>query len=331
MIRMSSLLFYASVLLLAVALTFLKIPVASSQGPTLVAERISEALPTRDPDSALWKQASVLEVPLSAQSVTKPILPQTNIKSLTARALHNDTQMAILIEWADTSKNDDTVRVQDFRDAVAIQFPLGTGQPFICMGQLDGNVNIWQWKADWQADLNAREDMETLYPNMNVDQYPFATGAMPAPKDYTDPNYVPALAAKNLSAAVHVSPVEELNAGGFGTLTSKAADRQSVQGYGVWSDGKWRVIFSRSLAAKDADSAKFEQGKLYGIAFAAWDGANAERNGQKSTSNWVSLQVASPAAVAAPGPTVMFTLLILVVIVGAALVFRMVGGRGAVQ
>ena len=331
MIRRRSLLFYASVLVLAVVLTFLKIPVASSQGPTLVAERIIEALPARDPDSPLWKQASVLEVPLSAQSVTKPILPQTNIKSLTARALHNDTQMAILIEWADTTKNDDTVRVQDFRDAVAIQFPLGAGQPFICMGQLDGNVNIWQWKADWQADLNAREDMETLYPNMNVDQYPFATGAMPAPKDYTDPNYVPALAAKNLSAAVHLSPVEELNAGGFGTLTSKAADRQGVQGYGVWANGKWRVIFSRSLAAKDADSAQFEQGKLYGIAFAAWDGANAERNGQKSTSNWVSLQVASPAAIAAPVPTLMFTLLILVVIVGAALVFRMAGGRGAQQ
>ena len=31
--------------------------------------------------------------------------------------------------------NDDMVGVQDFRDAVAVQFPLAEGQPFFCMGQ----------------------------------------------------------------------------------------------------------------------------------------------------------------------------------------------------
>lgn len=327
--RRRSLISYALLLTLTVALTFLKIPVASSQGVTLLAERVPGALPIAEPDSPLWKRTAALDVPLSAQSVTKPMLLQTKIKSLTARAMHNDTQIALMLEWADDTKNDETVRVQDFRDAVAIQFPLGAGQPFICMGQQDGNVNIWQWKADWQADIAARQDMETLYPNMDVDQYPFAAGLAPAPKDYTDPNYVPALAAKNLSAAVHLSPVEELTAGGFGTLTSKPAERQGVQGFGTWANGKWRVIFSRSLISSDPDSAQFAPDKLYGIAFAAWDGANGERNGQKSTSTWVALQVASPVPVAAPVPTVMYTVLLVIVVLGAALIFRLASGKAA--
>jgi len=39
--------------------------------------------------------------------------------------------------------------------------------------------------------------------------------------------------------------------------------------------------------------------KVYSVAFAAWDGANQERNGSKSTSQWVSFQLAG----ASPAPS----------------------------
>ena len=293
-------------LLLAVAsaLAFFRIPLASSQGLTLVAAQVSGALPVTEPDSAVWQQSTAIAVPLSAQAVTRPMLPSARVKSITARALHNGQQIAVLVEWADETQNDSMVRVQDFRDAVALQFPLAAGVPFFCMGQAGGNVNIWHWKADWQTDITARQDVDGLYPNMYVDQYPFTSAVDPitaGAADYTDPNYLPALASGNLFAsATRASPVEDVIAGGFGSLTAQAAEGQNVQGYGAWAGGKWRVIFVRDLASSEADDILFAAGQVYSLAFAAWDGANGERNGQKSTSQWVGLQLGAPAA---PRPT----------------------------
>jgi hypothetical protein len=317
-----------STLALAIVLTFFQIPIASSQGVTLVAARVGEDLPVKDFDAALWQKATALDVPLSAQAIAPPILAKTNVKSVKVRAVHNTEQIAFLVEWDDPTKNDELIRVQDFRDAVALQFPVVEGQPFVCMGQQVSNVNLWHWKADWQADIAKRQDMETIYPAMNVDYYPFATGALPAPKDYKDANYVPALVANNLFAAEHKSPVEDLVAGGFGSLTSQGESGQNVQGVGAYANGKWRVIFSRVLKSAEADDAKFELGKTYQIAFAAWDGANGERNGQKSTSQWIALQVEMPMANPPAQQTwVNVGLLVLVLVLSRVLLSRMAGKR----
>ncbi len=325
----------SSLIVLAIALTFFKIPLASSQSLTLLAVHVDGDLPLADPDSVLWKRSTAIDVPLSAQTISLPRLNNTNVKAVTARALRNDQQVAILVEWADTTENASTVRVQDFRDAVAVQFPLVEGEPFICMGQADGNVNVWHWKADWQADLAARQDMETVYPNINVDQYPFAKTAFPAPADYADPNYVPAFAAGNSFAAVHTSPVENLIAGGFGSLTTLPPDDQPVQGHGVYADGKWRVIFSRDLTALSSDDAKFEAGKIYPMAIAAWDGANNERNGQKSVSAWIALSVsrtptAKPEAVVPSAPPIdlgLLSILLLSIVAIITAIGLMIGWR----
>lgn len=280
---------------LAATLTFFRIPLASSQGLTLVSAPVTGALPVSDPGSALWLEATAIEVPLSAQNVTRPMLPATRVKAVTARSLHNDSQLAILVEWADETHDDSMIRVQDFRDAVALQFPLAAGQPFFCMGQQGGDVNIWHWKADWQADITARADMNSPYPNMHVDQYPFTIAVDPlavAAADYVDPNYLPALASGNLFASeTRASPVEDVIAGGFGSLTAQSAEGQNVQGYGAWADGAWRVIFARDLTSIEAEDVTFAAGQVYSMSFAAWDGANGERNGQKSTSQWVGLQI----------------------------------------
>ena len=295
------------ILLSAIVLTFFKIPLASSQGLSVIAGWVEGDLPVEDPASSVWQGATAVEVPLSAQNVTKPFLLDTKIKSITARALQNASQMAILVEWADDTQDDSTVAIQDFRDATAVQFPQVQGQPYFCMGQQGGNVNLWHWKADWQAEIAARKEMETEYPDMYVDDYPFTQpveGKLAGAADYSDPNYLPALQAGNQFAALtRSSPVEDLIAGGFGTLTSQPAEEQNVQGFGAWKDGKWQVIFSRNLESSEPDDVSFLPGKTYSLAFAVWDGANEERNGQKSTSQWVSLQLLSaPGAQATPTP-----------------------------
>ena len=326
-------------LVAAVMLTLFKVPLASSQGLTLMAAQVTGDLPVNDPNSPVWQSATAVVVPLSAQAVTKPMLTETRVKSISVRALHNGKQIAFLTEWDDGTKNDQAIRVQDFRDAVALQFPQVQGQPFFCMGMVGGNVNIWHWKADWQADIVAWQDMESLYPNMDVDQYPFAQGEQPAPADYQDANYVPALAAGNLFASPRLTPVEDLVAGGFGTLTSEPAPGQNVQGFGAWESSKWRVIFSRDLASSETEDVSFAPGQVYLVAFAAWDGANGERNGQKSTSQWVSLQLEGQAQAAqqAAGaqPTglpvnlimsIIVGVLLLLIILGAIIYFRLPDG-----
>ena len=252
-------------LLAAAALTLLKIPVASSQGVTLVSGWVEGDLPVEDASAAAWQSATALEVPLSAQNVAKPFLLESKIKSVTVRALQNATQVAFLVEWADATEDDSTVAIQDFRDAAALQFPLAQGQPFFCMGQQGGNVNLWHWKADWQAEIAARKEMEAQYPDMYVDYYPYAEaaqGKLASVAEYTDQNYLPAVAAGNLLAATTLeSPVEDLVAGGFGTLTAEAAEGQNVQGFGTWQDGKWQVIFSRSLDSSGGGGRRLRAGE----------------------------------------------------------------------
>jgi len=295
-------------LALAVAAVVFKTPLASSQGLTITATEITGELPVSAPQSDLWNQTTAVEVPLSAQMIARPMLPETNVKSVTARALHNGQELALLLEWADPTRNESTLRVEDFRDGVAVQFPLAQAQPFFCMGQQGGDVNIWHWKADWQAAITAAQELRDVFPNMYVDQYPFTEeGTDVVLAAYTDPNYLTAQAAGNLMALpVHASPVENLVAGGFGSLTSQPVDRQNVQGHGEWRDGVWRVVFSRGLTSAEREDISLASDKVYSVAFAAWDGANQERNGTKSTSQWVSLQLAgaaaAPAAAAAAIP-----------------------------
>lgn len=294
------------------ALSIFKVPFASSQGDTLLAAYTAQELPTSSLDSPLWQTTTALQIPLSAQQVAPPRLAGARVQSVTSRALHNGSQLAIMLEWSDSTEDASTIGAQDFPDAAAVQFPLVEGPPFFCMGQAGGDVNIWHWKADRQADLTDRQDMQTRFPNMYVDYYPFTDpglGVSAGAADYTDPNYLPALASGNSMASLSLtSPVEDMVAGGFGTLTSQAAAEQNVGGFGDWADGRWRVIFVRDLTPTDAQDATFVAEQVYPVAFALWDGNNAERDGQKSTSQWISLQLAAsvtaPQAAAQPSSTV---------------------------
>jgi len=127
-----------------------------------------------------------------------------------------------------------------------------------------------------------------------------------------------------------LSPVEDLVAGGFGSLTAEPAEAQNVQGTGVWENNRWRVIFSRDIVSQDADDASFDPGQVGSVAFAAWDGANGERNGMKSTSQWVSLQLegrgpAAPGEAVTEGAAGLPVNLIMSIIIGGLVLLLIVG------
>lgn len=73
------------------------------------------------------------------------------------------------------------------------------------------------------------------------------------------------------------SPVEDLNAEGYSTLTRQ--DQQDVSGQG-YHDGKhWQVVLKRKLVDDQEEDAQFVGSTP--MAIAVWNGGNRETNGQK--------------------------------------------------
>jgi len=85
--------------------------------------------------------------------------------------------------------------------------------------------------------------------------------------------------------------VENLAAAGFGTLTSQLS--QDVKGKGIWSKGKWRVVFSRVMTG-GGEVVGLAPGKVMPVAFAVWNGAINQRDGEKSVSTWAFLKIERP-------------------------------------
>ncbi len=276
----------AAAVVLAVALTAADRHLAASQTVTLVAGRSEEAIPLDDPSAGVWKRSVPIEVPLSAQRSVPPM--GGGARTVTARALHDGARLYIRVEWSDDTRDMATDRATDFSDAAAIEYPVTPGEqvPSFCMGDPDAPVNIWHWKASWQAAVEGGGP--DAYPNMQVDLYPFEN----------EEAFYPPQAAGNVSARIdRTSSVDNLLAGSFGTLT--AAPDQMVQGTGEWRDGKWRVVLARDLQVT-GEYTQFSEGERTNIAFAVWDGAKQERDGMKSVSSFVTLDVSPETAQARP-------------------------------
>jgi DMSO reductase family type II enzyme heme b subunit len=225
-----------------------------------------------DPADPRWEGLDPARITLN------PLWPEKDlIYAVAVRALHDNRRLAILCTWKDPVQDGAPLRVQDFQDAIALQFSMNGSTPFLGMGDAENPVNIWQWKAGWQHEVDAhRLDVAEQYPAMHVDTY-FAT------------SYCTASDAGNQLSVPHRSPVEDANARGFGTLRSQRPTGQNVSGKGIWRDGSWSVLFIRDLKSKEPDDVKLAVGKAVPIAFAVWDGQNRDRNGRKVVSNWHKL------------------------------------------
>jgi hypothetical protein len=158
------------------------------------------------------------------------------------------------------------------------------------MGQQAGGLNIWHWKADWAADLAGRRDVEYVHPAMPDDAH-FPTGEG---NDSLGPEGFLAgqMAGNPRSADSLISSVEDLNAVGFGTLTTQEPEGQNVRGASEYRDGSWRVVMSRALSDGDPNDTVLQPGDAATvIAVAAWDGSRGDRDGQKSVSTWLALSL----------------------------------------
>ena len=257
------LLLFFFILVIAGVLVGVGVPLVSSEGMIIRARLVEGELPT-EPDDGGWAKVSPMTLPLSGQVITRPIWPEPSARALTVRSLHNGTEIALLLEWQDNTKND-RLTPGTFRDGVAIGLPLGDAPAFFCMGQLDHYINIWHWKADWQSDIDRRAAKTSEKARDGVRTF----------------EVIPRRA----------SSVEDLIGGGFSTLTTK--DKQGrVQGKAAWKDGVWHVVMRRPLASEEQENeAKLIPGRVQAVSFAVWNGENKERNGQKSVAPWFQLVI----------------------------------------
>jgi hypothetical protein len=295
--------FFTLVLILAAAALAFDVRLASSQNVQLVANRTDARVSLEDPYASIWGRAAPVTVPLSAQRTTLPF-GGGSVPALTARAMHDDQRLYILVEWKDETEDSSVADQEAFRDAVAVEFPMVAGDkvPFFCMGQADGHVNIWHWKGDWQAVVDSGRS--PLAPSAYTDDYALQDDVV-----FQDP----ADAAGSVYAArERVTPVENLLAGGFGTLTS--ADQQPVDGVGRWRDGRWRVLFARDLAGDGETGIDLSSVTSTSAAFAVWDGAKGDRNGQKSVSTFVGLELSSSPLGAAPSGVWQGVVIVIIVV-----------------
>lgn len=84
---------------------------------------------------------------------------------------------------------------------------------------------------------------------------------------------------------------ENLLANGFGTLTHLPV--QDVKASGHYASGVWTVVFHRSLRPQSEDNISLAKnsGTKMPVAFAVWNGSNAERDGFKAvTMEWQNLK-----------------------------------------
>jgi complex iron-sulfur molybdoenzyme family reductase subunit gamma len=248
---------------------------AQSQATTLRAW-LAERDPTLNPLAEVWNDIPAITVPLTAQLGVYPP-GGGSVSTVQAKTVHTDDRLYVRLEWVDDSQDITTDHVTSFADAVAVEFPSKAAStvPAVCMGQADAGVNIWQWRADRQSDLSAPSQGDRPV----VDYYP-SEGDL----------WFPAKKAGNPYAADTGHPVQNLVARSFGTIGP--AEAQPVTGRGIYEDGSWSVVFSRSFASPGADQPAFAADQTTDVAFAVWNGANSDRNGQKQVSQFVRMAFA---------------------------------------
>jgi len=231
-----------------------------------------------DPESEFWKDVPSHDVQLISLNARKNQINRVRFQSVI-----NDKEIAIRVVWDDPVANRTSSRHEDFKDAVALEFALGDvllhthghNEPFFGMGNRAKPVNIWQWRADWQTEIETKKELEYATKGMDMDVMIFGGEVNPV---------------ESLNPFREV-PIEELNAEGFGTLTPQPKTKQNISGQGIWKDGQWHVVFRRSLTSLNKWDVKFIKEQPILIAFAVWDGEYQDRNGRKMVSMWQRLNL----------------------------------------
>jgi hypothetical protein len=254
-------------------------------GAPIVATYVDGELPATDPGSGAWKDAEPTLVPLVAQQIAQPYLEKAGVDELDVRALHNGVEVALLLEWDDDSV-DDLDGIRRYHDAVAVQLPVASGAtpPALTMGAPGSPVHILQWRATWQRDIDSggNTGVDQIYPEVVHDVMPDDI----LPPEVAQLYWVGREAGNPLSQNVRSSPVEEVVAEGFGSVTHLPT--QSARGHGNHEGGRWHVVVAVPSARAGVGEA-LAPGTSWPVSFAVWLGSEDNRGARKQIGDWQTL------------------------------------------
>ena len=255
------------------------------EGEPIVARYVGGDLPVTDPDAGAWDDAQRVLVPLVAQQIAQPYLDKAGVSELHVRALNNGAEVALLLEW-DDDLVDDLDGIRRYHDAVAVQLPTRSGStpPALTMGSPGAPVHVLQWRATWQRDIDSegKTGVDQIYPAVVHDVMP--DDVLPA--ETANLYWVGREAGNPLSQNVRTTPVEEVVAEGFGTVTH--LPNQTARGVGVNEDGRWRVVVAVPSERAGVGDA-LAPGTSWPVAFAVWLGSRENRGGRKHIATWQTL------------------------------------------
>ena len=317
--------------LLIVAFTLGMFAVANAAD--IKAVKVTGSIPTNS-DDPFWSERygpTALKhviIDMDPQMITNPMWPNPSTKYVFAKAATNGKEIAVHLEYNDATRNDIMVQSQQYKDQVAIMFPVNQSgeEPPFTMGGDGERVNIWQWKATWDNEGTTRSSMQDL-----EDQYAYMamgsgsyymyepdgklSGIDTAHKSGTKTGSYKNRGAADISKrSTNIDFGMGKNEGVFnpgratGNILSDAAMRvsavedlnaegfstlttqahQDVDGEGNWRNNRWAVVFKRSLSTSDQNDTQFSGSKTP-MAIAIWNGNNKERNGQKAVTQWNTL------------------------------------------
>ena len=106
-----------------------------SPAETLVAQKVEGAL-TDNPDDPIWQKIERFYFPMIGQVVIEPRQFTPTIMSVTAKAIYNDKEVALLLTWDDATKSIVTEGAEG-DDQIAVSFPSAIRddeRPYFIMG-----------------------------------------------------------------------------------------------------------------------------------------------------------------------------------------------------
>ncbi len=224
------------------------------------------------PSDAAWKGAAPTTVSLLGQLMIPPV-GGGSVPSVEIRAMHDGQWLALRLQWADATA-DRKVGVDTFRDAVAVGFPTRKSErlPSPFMGDVSQTLNIWQWTADFDANVEGRGGF--------AEAYPHTEGVWYFVQDYG--------VQRQVREWRGTEPVIELVASGWGTLERKGS--QNVRGLSQHKNKSWQVVLRRQLSTGNPEDTLFRAGEGTHLIVAIWNGSKREVNGKKSvTMQWTPL------------------------------------------
>jgi DMSO reductase family type II enzyme heme b subunit len=256
---------------------------ALAANPAITAVKVSDSLDTIKADSALWSKAKFETVVLYPQTAIefndkKANAHVANMKGKKAQvaALHDGKNIAIMVKWADKTKDVEQCMSSDvYTDGFALQFAGVTKKveplPYIGMGSAGRPVVVHLQKATAKVyEPNGNKDVST---QINRQQ----TGVFG--QELAEYDAKVASLAKTDYEKVFVAE-------GFRSTTEIKDNSVKSNAAMVHGSEGWSGTLSRPL--------KDEYVNLSGtvpVAIAVWDGSTMGRNGLKNLSSWVAINL----------------------------------------